>query len=35
VNFQAPSTTVTSSGFGTISGAYPPRNIQLGMKLTF
>jgi hypothetical protein len=35
VNFQAPATTVTSSGFGTISNAYPPRNIQLGLKLTF
>ncbi len=35
VNFQAPATTVTTSGFGTISAAYPPRNIQLGMKLTF
>jgi hypothetical protein len=35
VNFQAPATTVTSSGFGTISAAYPSRNIQLGLKLTF
>ena len=35
VNFQSPALTVTSSGFGTISSAYPPRNIQLGMKLTF
>jgi hypothetical protein len=35
VNFQSPSLTVTTSGFGTISSAYPPRNIQLGMKLTF
>ena len=35
VNYQSPSTTVTTSGFGTISAAYPPRNIQLGMKLTF
>ena len=35
VNFQAPATTITTSGFGTISAAYPPRNIQLGMKLTF
>jgi len=35
VNLQAPALTVTSSGFGTISAAYPPRNIQLGMKLTF
>jgi hypothetical protein len=35
VNFQSPATTVTSSGFGTISSAYPPRNIQLGVKVTF
>jgi hypothetical protein len=35
VNFQPPATTITSSGFGTISSAYPARNIQLGMKLTF
>jgi hypothetical protein len=35
VNFQSPSTTVTSSGFGTISAAYPARNIQFGAKLSF
>jgi hypothetical protein len=35
VNFESPLTTVTSSGFGTITSAYPPRNIQLGMKLEF
>jgi hypothetical protein len=35
VNYQSPATTVTTSGFGTISAAYPPRNIQLGLKLTF
>ena len=35
VNLQAPSLSITTTGFGTISGAYPPRNIQLGMKLTF
>ncbi|HWC98172.1 MAG TPA: carboxypeptidase regulatory-like domain-containing protein [Candidatus Sulfopaludibacter sp.] len=35
VNLQAPALTVTSTGFGTISGAYPPRNIQLGTKFTF
>ncbi len=35
VNFQAPATTITSSGFGTISSAYPPRNVQLGAKFTF
>jgi hypothetical protein len=35
VNYQSPSTVVTTTGFGTISAAYPPRNIQLGAKLTF
>ncbi len=35
VNYQSPATIVTSTGFGTISGAYPPRSIQLGTKLTF
>jgi hypothetical protein len=35
VNFQSPATTITSSGFGTISSAYPSRNIQLGVKLAF
>jgi hypothetical protein len=35
VNFEAPATTVTSSGFGTISSAYPPRNIQLGLRIYF
>jgi hypothetical protein len=35
VNFMAPSTNVSSTGFGTISAAYPPRNIQLSMRLTF
>jgi hypothetical protein len=34
-NFQQPSTNVSSSNYGTISGANPPRNIQLGMKLQF
>lgn len=35
VNFQGPATNVSSSNFGTISGAYPPRNIQLGAKVIF
>jgi hypothetical protein len=35
VNFQGPDTNVSSSSFGTISAAYPPRNIQLGLKLQF
>jgi hypothetical protein len=34
-NFQAPQVNVSDSNFGTVSGAYPPRNIQLGLKLTF
>jgi hypothetical protein len=34
-NFQQPSTNLSSSSFGTISGAYPPRNVQLGAKFTF
>ncbi|HXS94715.1 MAG TPA: carboxypeptidase regulatory-like domain-containing protein [Candidatus Limnocylindrales bacterium] len=33
VNFQGPSTSISSSNFGTISGAHPARNIQLGAKL--
>lgn len=36
VNFSGMSSmTVTDSSFGQISSAYPPRNIQLGMKLQF
>jgi len=35
VNFQGPAVTVTSSGFGTISAAYPARNIQMALKLQF
>jgi len=35
VSFQAPNTTVTNSGFGTISAAYPARAIQLGLKFEF
>ncbi len=36
VNFQAPNTVTTNaSSFGTISAAYPPRNIQLSLKLAF
>jgi hypothetical protein len=34
-NFQPPATTITSSDFGTISSAYPSRNIQLGLKWAF
>ncbi|HKE24130.1 MAG TPA: carboxypeptidase-like regulatory domain-containing protein [Bryobacteraceae bacterium] len=35
VNFQNPSGDKSSSSFGTISSAYPSRNINFGMKLTF
>ncbi len=35
VNFQNPSTDISSSNFGTISAAYPPRNIQLNLMLRF
>ena len=35
VNFQNPNTGISSSSFGTISSACPPRNIQLGVKLQF
>jgi hypothetical protein len=36
VNFNGfASTSVSSSSFGTISSAFPARNIQLGAKLTF
>ena len=34
-NFQQPSTNWSSSGFGMITQAYPARNVQLGLKLTF
>ncbi|SRR5579884_825372 len=35
VNFQAPTTNVSNTGFGTITSAYPPRNIQLSLRLLF
>ena len=35
VNFQNPSGDRSSSSFGTVSAAYPARNINLGVKLTF
>ena len=34
-NFSGLGTTVTSGGFGTLSSAYPGRNLQLGLKLIF
>ena len=30
-----PATTVTNSGFGTITSAAPLRNVQIGFRLTF
>jgi Carboxypeptidase regulatory-like domain len=35
VNYQNPSITVTSSSFGTISAAQPPRQLQLGARFNF
>lgn len=35
VNFSTLNLTSTNSNFGTISAAYPPRNIQLSLKLAF
>ena len=34
-NFSGLNTTITSSAYGTISSAYPPRQIQLALKLAF
>ncbi len=34
-NFSGLNTTITSSAFGTMSSAYPPRQIQLALKLAF
>jgi hypothetical protein len=34
-NFSGLNTTITSSSFGTIASAYPPRQIQLALKLSF
>jgi hypothetical protein len=34
-NLSTLGTTVTSAGFGTLSSAYPSRNLQLGLKLEF
>ena len=34
-NFSGLGVTVTNAGFGTLSSAYPGRNLQLGLKLTF
>lgn len=34
-NFQGPQANASDSSFGTVTAAYPPRVIQLGMRLTF
>ncbi len=34
-NYSGLNTVVTNSNFGTVSGAYPARNIQLSLKLAF
>ncbi|HEX4168944.1 MAG TPA: Plug domain-containing protein, partial [Bryobacteraceae bacterium] len=34
-NFSTLNTVVTNSNFGTLSAAYPPRNVQLSLKLAF
>jgi hypothetical protein len=34
-NFSGLNTTITSSAYGTMSSAYPPRQIQLALKLAF
>lgn len=34
-NFEAPNADVSSAAFGTISSAFDPRQIQLGLKLSF
>jgi hypothetical protein len=33
--FYAPNTTFGNPAFGTVTGALPPRDVQLGMKLTW
>jgi hypothetical protein len=35
VNWGNPGTSVTSGGFGQISGTNPPRNVQFGIRFTF
>ena len=35
VNYSNPSTTITSSTFGQITGANPPRQMQFGLKFAF
>ncbi|MGH9206561.1 MAG: carboxypeptidase regulatory-like domain-containing protein, partial [Acidimicrobiales bacterium] len=35
VNFEGPNADSSASAFGTVSSAYPARNIQMGLKLQF
>ena len=35
LNLNNPTTNFSNAGYGTITGAAPGRNIQLGAKLTF
>ncbi len=35
VNFQGPNVVTTNANFGTLSAAYPSRNVQLSLKLSF
>ncbi|CAN5644465.1 hypothetical protein BH10ACI4_BH10ACI4_30410 [soil metagenome] len=34
-NFSGVNLTITNANFGTVSGAYPPRQLQLGAKVNF
>jgi hypothetical protein len=35
VNYQAPDSNISDGGFGTITSNYPPRQLQLALKLIF
>jgi hypothetical protein len=35
VNYQAPDSNISDGAFGTITSAYPPRQLQLALKLIF
>jgi hypothetical protein len=35
VNYQAPDGTISNGSFGTITSAYPPRQLQLAAKIIF
>ncbi len=34
-NFTSPDVNVSDKAFGTLASAYPPRNLQMALKLTF